>query len=163
MNYEDIKLEEKVILDNRIKILIPKELKEMEESLVHQKYSSAMRPELILLNESGSLDFKFNFFNQNTNEELLEELCSAVKDNIKKVYTSITFYEEGSIKIDNKKLVWFDFSNNALGGKVYNIMFYIIINNNILNGSYSCLYDEAVTWRKVFFDSIESIREAFNS
>lgn len=159
MIYEDIDLEERLILNDKVKLLIPKELKEMPESLVSIKYSSAMRPALILLNECGSVDFKFNFLNQTTSEGLLDELCSRVKENIKKIYTSSVFFEDGSMVVDNKRIVWFDFSNNVTGGNVYNLMFYVIIDNNILNGSYSCLYNEAVIWRKIFLESIESIRE----
>ena len=59
MNYEDILFEEKEILKSRIKVLIPKGFKEVGEELISQKYSSAMRPEVILTNESGSVDFKF--------------------------------------------------------------------------------------------------------
>ena len=60
INKEEVEFEERNLLEDKIKILLPKEFQEMPKEIAALKYPSERRPTLILTNESTSINISFN-------------------------------------------------------------------------------------------------------
>ena len=60
--------------------------------------------------------------------------------------------------IEKLHIAYVEFSNNAIGGKLYNLMFYLNVNGKPLMGSFNCLTKDMKYWRPVAVEMMQSIR-----
>lgn len=149
----------KEIIQGDFTMIVPEGLCEMSDAIAQIKYPAQNRPQVILTNETSTVDYKFTYINEVVDTEALEELVKQTKINLKRVFTGIEYYEEKIVVRNNTRLGWFDYTSPAIGGKLYNISFFTWIKGKLLQGTFTCEYTNVCDWRASFIESIMSIGE----
>ena len=92
---------------------------------VRIKYPSEHRPETILTDETGTINLMFQYMEGEVDSETIETFRNQVFGLMKYANPGIKEREVGEVDIDGHRIAYVEFTNNALGGKLYNLMFYI--------------------------------------
>lgn len=147
------------IVKNDFNMMIPEGFKPMSEAVAQMKYPAQNRPQIILTNDTATVDYKFAYIQEIVDMTVLEELIKQTKISLKRVFTGIEYYKENIIEINDTKFGWFDYKSPAIGGNMYNISFFTWIKGKLLQGTFTCEFVNAEEWRESFLYSIMSIEE----
>ena len=150
--------EETEFFEEKLKIYIPKDFKDMPMEVRKIKYPSGSRPEIIKSNEDGSIAITLNIIDSPLDEERVEELKDGMKMIIKKTNPANVFYEDGVVEVASKNIGYFEFKSSAIDDYIYNLMFFLEFKEKTLMGTFSCLYKEYQDWRDVAFQVINTVR-----
>lgn len=150
--------EEKSFYEERLYMTIPKDFEEMTEEIKAIKYPYIQRPEIIKTNTEGSIDITFNRIDQDIAEDQVEELTMGMRDMTKRINPSHLMFSQGMKKVNDKNIGYFDFKSTAIDEPIYNLMFFLEFEEQVLMGKFACLYKEYKAWRDVAFQMLESIR-----
>lgn len=150
--------EERSFYDDNVKLLIPKDFIDMPQHLREIKYPSSQRPEIILTDESSSINIMLNRIDSSLNEEQVKELTDGMKAILKKVNPANIFFTDGIEKVDEKNIGYFEFKSPAMDGFIYNLMFFFEFEGKTVMGTFCCRYDEYKDWREVAFQVMKSLR-----
>jgi hypothetical protein len=61
-------------------------------------------------------------------------------------------------EVNDKNIGYFDFKSSAIDNYLYNLMFFLEIENRTLIGSCTCLYSDCQEWRDIFFSILKTIK-----
>ena len=147
------------IVKNEFTMLMPEGLSPMSDALAQLKYPAHNRPQIILTDITCTVDYKFSYIQAEVDISVLGELIKQTKISLKKIFTGIEYYEEDIINLNDTKLGWYDYKSPAIGGNTYNISFYTWIKGRLLQGTFTCDFENADKWRESFLYSIMSIEE----
>lgn len=150
--------EERSFYDDNVKLLIPKDFIDMPQHLREIKYPSSQRPEIILTDESSSINIMLNRIDSSLNEKQVKELTDGMKAILKKVNPANIFFTDGIEKVDEKNIGYFEFKSPAMDGFIYNLMFFFEFKGKTVMGTFCCRYDEYKDWREVAFQVMKSLR-----
>ncbi|KNY27950.1 hypothetical protein [Pseudobacteroides cellulosolvens] len=150
--------EERVFYDDNVKLLMPKDFKEMPQQQRQIKYPSSQRPEIIQTDETGSINIMLNRIDSSLNEDQVKELTDGMKAILKKVNPANIFFTDGVEKVDEKNVGYFEFKSPAMDGFIYNLMFFFEFEGKTVMGTFCCRYDEYKDWREVAFQVMKTIR-----
>lgn len=150
--------EERAFFDNKVIMLIPKDFMDMPQHLREIKYPSSQRPEIILTDESSSINIMLNRIDSSLKEEQVKELTDGMKAILKKVNPANIFFTDGIEKVDEKNIGYFEFKSPAIDAFIYNLMFFFEFEGKTVMGTFCCRYDEHKDWREVAFQVMKSVR-----
>lgn len=149
----------KEIVQGDFTMIIPEEFRIMPEAIAKIKYLAQNKPQVILTNDTATVDYKFTYIYEIVGEDVLEELIKQTKINLRRIYTGIQYFEEQIVVVNGTRLGWFEYTSPAIDGILYNISFFTWIKGKLLQGTFSCIEKDACEWRAEFIDHIMSIRE----
>lgn len=158
INNKYYEFEEQEFFDNKLKIYIPKEFKDMPLNERKIKYPSGDRPDIIKSNLEGDIAITLKNIDSPLYEENVEELKEGMKAIIKKTNPSNVFYEDGVKKVEEKNIGYFEFKGSAIDDFIYNFMFFFELEEKTIMGTFSCRYKSYKEWREVAFQIIETIK-----
>ncbi len=147
------------IVRNEFTMMVPAGFGPMQETIAQLKYPAQGRPQIILTNNTAIVDYKFSYINEAVHVAALEELIRLTKTNLKRVYTGVEYHKEEIVEMNGTRLGWFDYMSPAIGGMLYNITFFTWIKERVLQGTFTCEFEDIDTWRESFLESIMSIKE----
>ncbi len=150
--------EERGFFDEKLKMYIPKDFEDMPLEVRKLKYPSESRPEIIKSNEDSSIAITLNIIDNPLDEERVEELKNGMMTIIKKLNPANVFYQDGILEVNSKNVGFFEFKSSAIDDFIYNLMFFIEINEKSLMGTFSCLYKDYKEWRDIAFQMINTLR-----
>lgn len=145
------------VADETITMMVPKNFIQMDPNIAKLKYPSEQRPEIILTDETGTINLMFQYMEGEVNDSTIETFRNQIFGMMKRVNPSIKEKEIGSIDISGKKIAYVEFSNPVMDGKLYNLMFYLEVRGQPLMGSFNCRTKEIKYWRPVAFEMMQSI------
>lgn len=137
-----------VMKDNVTSIKIPAFMKDLPEELAEQKYEFEPRPQIIKSTQSGNINFTFSLLDVSVVPEELEAICKGCKKAWRRIMPEMIFYEEGEEDINGIRVHWMEYSNNAVGRKLYNLLFYAAT-EQVFVGSMNCPYNKHEVWVKI--------------
>lgn len=151
------KFERRIFEKNDISMMVPEEFTTMSEETAKMKYPSEYRPNSILTDNTGTINILFQFMEGDVDSSTIKDFRNQVFGLMKHVNPGIKEREIGEIEINDNVIAYVEFSNNAIGGKLYNLMFYMSINGKPLMGSINCLTKDMKYWRPVAIEMMQSI------
>ena len=143
--------------EERVLVYIPKDFKDMSLEARKLKYPSENRPEIIKCNEDGSITFTLNIVDSHLSEDKVCELKDGMKMIIKKTNPANVFYEDGVLKVNEKNIGYFEFKSSAIDDFLYNLMFFLELEEKTLMGTFSCRYGEYKGWRDIIFEILKRL------
>lgn len=146
---EAVEFEEKNLLDNKVKICLPKNFEFMSHEDAIIKYPSERRPKIIFTNETTSVNIAFNYTENLIKEDLVEEFKDNVIETVKKMQPAITWLENGVEKINEKNVGFYEMLAPNLDCETYNLIFFCELHGRALLCNFNCLEDEMESWRMV--------------
>ena len=151
--------ERRILTNVGITMLMPENFTEMAPEAAMKKYPSQHRPETIFTDETGTVNLLFQYMEGETGNETIEHFRNQVFGMMRRVNPGIKQRELGVIEVSGKRIAYVEFSNPAMDGKLYNLMFYMESGGKPLMGSFNCFTKEMKYWRQAAFDMVRSIEE----
>lgn len=149
--------EQQSFYEDQLSLYLPNDFQEMEQQIRSIKYPYEQRPEVIKTNEDGSINFTFKKINQPMQDDLVEKLITGMKTMLQKSNPSHVFYESGIEDINGKPIGYFEFKNMVIDGALFNIMYFLEFEGEILMGTFCCRYDDYPDWRDIAYQSIRTL------
>lgn len=152
-----IYFERSLLAKDTITMMLPKNFVPLDPDMTKNKYPSEHRPETILTDETGTINLMFQYMEGEVSDATIENFRNQIFGMMKRVNLGIKEREIGSVDVLGKKIAYVEFSNPAMDGKLYNLMFYLAVKGQPLMGSFNCRTKEMKYWRPVAFEMIQSI------
>ena len=150
--------ERRLFPENAVSIMLPEKFVPMSDETVRRKYPSEHRPDTILTDETGTINFLLQYMDGNVDDTTIDTFRNQIFGLMKYANPGIKEREIGEVDIEKLHIAYVEFSNNAIGGKLYNLMFYLNVNGKPLMGSFNCLTKDMKYWRPVAVEMMQSIR-----
>ncbi|MBQ3164631.1 MAG: hypothetical protein IJC02_08870 [Lachnospiraceae bacterium] len=158
INGKWIHFERQLFAGDTISMMIPDTFAPMEKEAIKIKYPSEHRPETILTDETGTVNLMFQYMEGDVDSSTIETFRNQVFGLMKYANPGIKEREVGEIDNEGNRIAYVEFTNNALGGKLYNLMFYISVNGRPLMGSFNCITKDMKYWQPVAVEMMQSIQ-----
>ena len=144
-----IELEKKIVLDNKVEILMPKGWKTMSEEMIQKKYPGVRPPKIVYSDITGSISLAFNHTESKASPEMLEKYKEVLKSSLVAAYPDAVWEEEGIKEINGKKAGVFRVITEAIDDKIYNYMVFTDLDGKLLICSFNCVEKKLKTWKPV--------------
>ena len=132
-------LQKVTVIDQKVEILVPKDLTKMTDQFWNIKYPNRTRPILALSDDNGEI----NLLADMTSQELSEKQLSAYKDfridHLKQGPSNVKILEDSIIDVNKKKVGYIKFSSQAIDQSIFNYYFFIIVDGKVLLFTFNCI------------------------
>jgi hypothetical protein len=146
---------QRLVLDDRLSVLVPSNFTEMPEDFAKIKYPSGDRPKTILSDERGAVCFTFKTVDSPLENESVLELAEGMRSMLQKLNPSYLFYDSGVIETEQGiKTGYTEYKSPALDDTVYNLMYFVPLDGITMMGTFSCPYGECEEWRPVVSETL---------
>jgi hypothetical protein len=152
-----IELEKKLILDNKVEILMPKGWKPMSEELIKIKYPGTRPPKLVYSDNTGAISLAFNHTESKANPENLEKYKDVLKESLENAYPDAVWEESGMKEINGKKMGFFRIITDTPNDKIYNYMLFTDFDGKLLICSFNCVEKKLKEWKPVAAEIMNSL------
>lgn len=144
--------------EERLKIQIPTSFVTMPLELVKLKYPSSDRPQIIETDTNGAIDISFSLIPNHIHDEQIPEVKDGMKRIFQKLNPSYLFFPEGIEMVAGKSIGFFEFKSPTLTEPLFNVMFFIEIDGNVIMGCFNCPYEEYLLWQPIVGQILQSVR-----
>lgn len=144
--------------DDTLEIQIPTNFIDMPDEFSRLKYPSDNRPQIIKTDDTGSINITLNLVPQNIEDQQILEVKEGIKNLLKRLNPSYLFLEEGVETIEEKNVGFFEFKSPTLDDSLFNLMFFIELNHNVMMGVFNCPYSQHRAWRPIARQIMQSMR-----
>jgi hypothetical protein len=147
---------ERKLFDDRLELILPEEFELIspEEDFAHEPQTK-----LVMVGENDEVQI----FMEHTEDEVAnDEEVVAYKDKAQRLFRSVNpsieWLGEGDRHINNRQIVFFEFTSPTSDGRIYNLTFFLRMSQRILRGFFICPYHRLKSWKQVFDQIIESMK-----
>lgn len=152
------RFERRTLAEETISMMIPEKFSPMNPEIAKIKYPSEQRPETILTDETGAINLMFQYMEGEVSNTTIETFRNQIFGMMKRINPGIKEQEIGMVDVAGVQIAYVEFSNNAMDGKLYNLMFYLAVKGRPLMGSFNCRTKEMKYWRGVALEMMQSIQ-----
>jgi len=153
-----IEFEERHFMGDMLSMMVPSEFAEMDKETAKIKYPMDKRPETILTDHTGTI----NILISNLGESMENEDAAVIRDGMlrimRRLNPGIKQQETGLEVVMGKNIAYAEFSNPAIDGKLYNIMFFLEVAGKATMISFNCLTKSIKYWKKPVYEMMQSVR-----
>lgn len=137
-------------------LMIPDTFREMDPALATKKYPSDSRPQIILTDETGTVNFTFSLYRESIEPGTTQAAIEQIKIIIKTMHPTYRFAGGGSIDGKDNHLSWTEFNSCSLDGSVYNLLAIIDFNNNFIIGMFNCPQNNKISWKPIMLEVLNT-------
>lgn len=152
-----IYFERRFLWEEAISIMLPKSFYSMSLEEARIKYPSEHRPQCILTDPSGSVNLLFQQMIGTVTNEGIEAFRNQAFGMMKRINQGIKPKEQGVVEVEAKHIAYVEFSNPAMDGKLYNLMFFLEAEGIPYMGTFNCRTKGMKYWRTAAFEMVRSI------
>lgn len=153
-----VEFEERRFLGDAVAMMVPSEFVKMNQEAAKIKYPMDRRPETILTDHTGTI----NILLSNLGEPMENEDAATIRDGMlrimRRVNPGIKPQTTGVEVIAGKNIAYVEFSNPAIDGKVYNLMFFLEVAGKATMISFNCLTKTVKYWKNPAYEMMRSIK-----
>jgi len=153
-----IEFEERRFLGDMIAMMVPTEFTEMDQESAKIKYPMERRPQTILTDYTGTVNILFSDLGEPIKNEDAETIRDGMMKIMCRVNPGIKPQATGLEVIADKNLAYVEFSNQAIDGKVYNLMFFLEVAGKATMISFNCLTKSIKYWKKAAYEMMQSVK-----
>lgn len=149
-------------IDKKVEVKLPEYAVELDDVFLEKKYRGAYESIVAMEMPGKEADFVFCFSNvESCTPETAKTWRDSMKSIVMRLQPANAFHSEGIEHIENINAAWFDFDSFGLDGMIYNLLFFVplFIQGRLLYGSFHCKEKQALSWKPVFLEIIQSLRE----
>lgn len=143
--------------DDKITIMIPKQFVLMSNADAKKKYNSEPGAKIIFTNEDGSINVIGEYLDGPVTNNDMEPIRDHVFGMMRRVNPGIKKHSDGIETVSEKTVAYVEFTNLAMDGKLYNLLFFAEIAQKILMMSFNCSTKNMNYWQKAAFSMMQSI------
>lgn len=144
--------------ENKLTLQIPTNFVDLPAELAKIKYPSSDRPQIIKTDETGTINITLNRIPNNICDEQIPEIKEGIKSILQRLNPSYLFYEEGVERIAEKPISFFEFKSPTLDDSVFNLMFFVELEHDVMMGVFNCPFSQHLSWRPIARQIMQSLR-----
>ncbi|OEF99135.1 hypothetical protein BHF71_10045 [Vulcanibacillus modesticaldus] len=156
-NIQDIKLERKEVLSNKVSILIPDSFKKMSEELMKIKYPKENRPTLVYTNEDATVNIAFKVTENEIRPEQIQGFKEIIKNNLQEVYSTDGLVKDGVYEINGKTIGMIEYKTPADDTEIYNYIFFTDLDNKLLLSTINFTTEKKEVWQPIAEEIMNSL------
>lgn len=151
---------EVLIFEKKFSIMLPEDFVPMLPEIIEIKYALGNTPDVIYTSMDTSVNISMNLYPDISSDGDLELAMGVLKRMIKNMNPSNVFYEDINLESNSgDRICMFDFKSYALDDAVYNISYILKIQDDLLQGTFSCIHYDMDEWKRAAVEMIKSIRK----
>jgi hypothetical protein len=151
-------LQKVTVIDQKVEILVPKDLTKMTDQFWNTKYPNRQRPILVLSDGNGEI----NLLADMTLQELSEKQLSAYKDfridHLKQGPSQVKILEDSIINVNERKVGYIKFTSQAIDQNIFNYYFFVIVDGKVLLFTFNCIEKLRAKWEKLADNMVISLK-----
>lgn len=156
INEERIPFERKHVLDGRISVLMPEAFVIMPKELAEIKYPSIQRPDEIYTNNEATINFSVSLKNDKAANEDIPHVRDTIQQVMMRMYPASNIIDSETVEVSNINISYFDLNTPAIDMEIYNMMFFLSIENRIVVGSFNCPWENMDVWKPMITQMLGS-------
>lgn len=138
-------------------VMIPEPFGIMEQELAQKKYPSIKRPQFILSDEKGMVNFSFNLYDKKIEPGTPEGVLGQFKIIIQAAYPGVQFMGDGCLDGNKYHSCWFGFCSNSLDGGVFNLLSLTDLREQFILGMFNCSENDWILWKPLMLEVLSTI------
>jgi len=150
--------EERLLVEDKIMMMVPEEFTEMSEEQAKIKYPSEQRPETILTDDTTAINLMFTYMDEKMDNVEAEQVRDETIGMMCRLNPGIKKQESGVEIVSEKNVAYVEFTNPVMDGKLFNILSFMELDGRTLMISWNCLTKEIKYWKKAVYEMIRSIQ-----
>ncbi len=158
LSLSGIELEKRILLDNKIEILLPKDFNVMPEEMRKLKYPSTNAPKLVLSDENGTVNIAFSITNSKANQEVITAYLEVLDKTMSSAHPDAEWKGKGIEVINGKKVGYLKLNTKAIDQPIYNYLFFTDLDGKLLIGTFNCITKLAAEWMPVADEIVKSLK-----
>ena len=155
--FSQVKLERIALLNNKVSLLAPAQLKKMTDGMWTLKYQKRARPMLVLTDKEGAI----NLIGDLTQQKVPDDQLAAFKDfqlaQLRKSKPGLKIIQEGVKTVNGKKVGYFKFTSGPVDQEVFNYYFFTVVDGRILFFTFNCMEKFQSAWEKTADQVVASL------
>ncbi|MCL2337338.1 MAG: hypothetical protein FWC60_07965 [Firmicutes bacterium] len=161
VKYEKMAIDEKELLDGAITMQLPAEFAIMDREQAENKYPGPDKPDYIYTNEDTTVNLTFSLVNvgEITNAEI-SEAAKLMARQMKRLYPAVTIANIQTIPAAEKEISYFSFDLPVIDGDLFNLMFFMEHQNQLLMGTFNCSIYQKKQWQPIIRQMLATIKTA---
>lgn len=144
--------------EDRLRLHIPTTFVDMPANLAAIKYPSSDRPQIIRTDDTGGVNITLNLIPNSIEDEQIPAVKEGMKAILMRLNPSYLFFEEGVEILEEKSVGFFEFKSPTLGEPLFNLMFFVEMDHNVILGVFNCIYSEYRAWQPIARQMMQSVR-----
>lgn len=156
---ETIPVEEKRLLDDRVRIRLPRTFTLMSPQVAAIKYPSERRPQVIYTNQTASINVAFTYTDSKLvdSADQLQAFMDVMKQVLRKTQPLARWQEEGIREIAGKNVGFFEFITPAFDVDIYNLISFVSLQGRALLCTFNCTEQELADWKLAAWGMMDSL------
>jgi len=150
--------EERMFIDDKITMMVPDHFNKMSEADAKIKYPSEDRPKVILTDQTTSVNIMFSQMEGTFTNEDVEGTRDQIFGMMRRVNPGLNEQEKGIETILDQTFAHVSFTNPTLDGKLYNLLYFFVVEDMLIMGAFNCMTRDIKYWKKAVFEMMKSIR-----
>ena len=155
--FAQVELSKKTVLENQVIIKIPEGFKQLEEIEINKKFAIGRRPNVVFSNDNGTVNLTLDLKSTQINQGALVNYQANYGYMFSQYRIDKTKNSSDIITVNNHKVGFFKLLIPERTGKVYTLMFYTNIGNQLLIGSFYCPINEQKKWQETANEILNSL------
>ncbi len=153
-----VDLEKRSLLDNKIEISLPSHFTVMSEEMLKAKYPGGNRPKLVYTDENGTINIAFNHTTSKATLDQLEVFKDVLVKTMKASQEDGEWLGDGIREVNGRKIGYAELITQAIDTKVYNHVFFTVLDGRLLICSFNCTEKYMKEWKPIAAEIISSLK-----
>jgi len=157
---ERIEFQRRTVLDGRLSVLMPESFVIMPLELAEKKYPAVQRPDEIYTNNETTVNFCVSLKNDQATNEDIPRAKDIIQKAVMRMHSGSKVISSEAIEVSGVNIAYFDFCSAAIDTDIYNMMFFLSVDNRIVVGSFNCPWQNMDVWKPVIeqmFGTVEMV------
>lgn len=159
VKYEKMELEEKVLMDGKLSMLLPKKFAASEEEIFPEEASEPVSPGWIYSNEEEDVTITFDFEEGEVMPDGLEGIRDEFADLMLRLYPASEIKERETIGEGTEKITRFSLIIPMPEEDCYHTKFFRAMPGGLLIGTFECSVYEKKQWGQILVQLLGTLRE----
>lgn len=145
------------LLNEDLKVQIPREFKIMDSEMLNLKYPiTAKRPTIVYTDRIGQINVAFNHTKDNISVADVTKVQKSILNQLKQA-PAITLISSDYRGINGKEFFIIKFYSPAVDAQIYNLMFGTELNGRLLMGTFNCTVNHLQEWEPIADKIVNSL------
>jgi hypothetical protein len=158
IKYQKHKLVEKMLMDNKIIMMVPEDFSLMSAELTEAKYYKK-KPDYIYTGKDKTAILIFSLEKGIINQDDIETIKDTIINLIKRLHPASKFDNNKVIKNETVMIGTFSYNLPVMDGELFNYIFLIPVSDGLIIGNLNCNDFTKREWLKAIDKIIPTIRE----
>lgn len=160
INGDQLTFARRMLFEDKMSMVLPEQFEEMEREQARFKYPSEFRPQIILTDRSGTVNFTFSYLEQESvSNDTITDKQKDLQMASKRMRPANVFGEVKIIETGVLTIPWYSSRATAFDADVFVVQFLAAIDTKLMMGGFSCVYGEHEDWQIRLPQCLSTIRD----